>query len=361
MSANRSASSVGSRLADCCQTTDCGPSMTAAATSSPRFAGRQWRKIASGLARRHELLGDLEGAQGGGALLAFALLAHRRPDVCVDRVGTPHCRGRIVDDPERSARDPREPFRIGQDALVRRVVGRTADRHVEPGEGCDFEQRVGDVVAAVADEREPTASSAAETLLDREHIGQCLAGVVLIGECVDDRHRRPARQLVDRFLRERPDHDRRDVARQRPRGVCNRLAAAELQLLRRQCDGRCPEARDRRCERDSRAGGRLLEDAGDRVPSQCPFPLARRGLHRLGEPEQVMQLLARQVGDAGEVRQEGVGARGAHTIPLLPWVDEGCAHRHHPVTTVSGWAVFASVTIGWSTCAIVGVPTSSSS
>src|SRR5450759_3957753 len=32
------------RFSACCQTTDWGPSMTSAVTSSPRWAGRQWRK-----------------------------------------------------------------------------------------------------------------------------------------------------------------------------------------------------------------------------------------------------------------------------------------------------------------------------
>src|SRR5712692_9057296 len=38
------------RLAACCHTTDWGPSMTSAVTSSPRWAGRQWRKRAWGSA-----------------------------------------------------------------------------------------------------------------------------------------------------------------------------------------------------------------------------------------------------------------------------------------------------------------------
>ena len=38
------------RLPACCHTTDCGPSMTSAATSSPRCAGRQCMKIAGSLA-----------------------------------------------------------------------------------------------------------------------------------------------------------------------------------------------------------------------------------------------------------------------------------------------------------------------
>ena len=44
------ACSVASRLAACSKTSDCGPSMTAAATSSPRWAGRQCRKTAPGAA-----------------------------------------------------------------------------------------------------------------------------------------------------------------------------------------------------------------------------------------------------------------------------------------------------------------------
>src|SRR5450759_3175329 len=46
MSVYRSACSVSQRFSASSQTRDCGPSMTSSVTSSPRWAGRQWRKMA---------------------------------------------------------------------------------------------------------------------------------------------------------------------------------------------------------------------------------------------------------------------------------------------------------------------------
>ena len=216
------------RLADCCQTTDWGPSMTAAATSSPRLAGRQWRKIASGFASAISCSVTWNGAERLRAHVTLALLAHRGPDVGVDGVCAGDGLGGIVDDGEVGSRAPSEASRIREDPRVGRELGRTGDREVEAGEGGHLEQRVGDVVATVADEREPAPGDVAEHLLDREQVGQRLARMVLVGERVHNGHRRPARQLVDRLLRERADDDRRDVARQRASRVGDRLAAAEL-------------------------------------------------------------------------------------------------------------------------------------
>jgi hypothetical protein len=60
--------------------------MTSAATSCPRWAGRQCRKIASSAARLISAV-DPESGQLLPAALAFLVLAHRHPDVRVDRVG----------------------------------------------------------------------------------------------------------------------------------------------------------------------------------------------------------------------------------------------------------------------------------
>ena len=50
------------------------------------------------LGQRHQLLGHLEGRECRRARLALGLLAHRGPDVGVDRVGAGDGRGGIVDD-----------------------------------------------------------------------------------------------------------------------------------------------------------------------------------------------------------------------------------------------------------------------
>jgi hypothetical protein len=68
------------------KTRERGPSMTAAVTSSPRCAGRQCRKMASGCGAGEERLVHLEGREGGGRGPGLFLLPHRGPDVGGDHV-----------------------------------------------------------------------------------------------------------------------------------------------------------------------------------------------------------------------------------------------------------------------------------
>ena len=70
-----------------------------------------------------------------------------------------------------------------------------------------------DVVAAVTDERQLPPREIAEALADRQEVRQGLARMMGVGQRVHDGHRREARQLVDRRVRERPDHDRGAVPR----------------------------------------------------------------------------------------------------------------------------------------------------
>ena len=235
-----------------------------------------------------------------------------------------------------------------EDVGIRCVLRRTGDRHVDPGERARLEQRVCDVVAAVADERDAPAGQVAERLLDRQQVGERLARMVLVESALTTGTRRPAGELVDRLLRERADHDRVDVARERAGGVGDRLAAPELQLLRRQRDRRRAEPGGGRRERDARPCRRLLEDAGDRPAAERVLVAVGLVLHRLRRARAARSSI---VGSRSEIRRE----------VLEPASCGESGHRHHPVTTVSGCAVFARATIGSSTSASVGEPTSSSS
>ena len=108
---------------------------------------------------------------------------------------------------------------------------RRGDDDLEPRQAAQLDQRVGDVVA-VADVREPEPVQAAEALLERERVGERLAGMMRVREGVHDRHVGRGGDLLDRLLRERPDHDRGRVAREHARRVGDRLAPAELELVR---------------------------------------------------------------------------------------------------------------------------------
>jgi hypothetical protein len=64
-----------------------GPSMTSSVTSSPRCAGRQCRKMASGAGPRHERVVHVVAPRTPLARRRLLLLPHGRPDVGVDDVG----------------------------------------------------------------------------------------------------------------------------------------------------------------------------------------------------------------------------------------------------------------------------------
>ena len=68
------------RFSACWKTSDCGESITSAVTSSPRWAGRQCRKIASRWAWRNRVFVDLVGREDRASAFLF-----RIPDPCWPR------------------------------------------------------------------------------------------------------------------------------------------------------------------------------------------------------------------------------------------------------------------------------------
>ena len=69
--------------------------------------------------------------------------------------------------------------------------------------------------------------------LERENVGQNLAGMLVIGQRVDRRDAGEFGELLDIALRERADDRAVDHPAQHARGVLDRLAAAELNVVRR--------------------------------------------------------------------------------------------------------------------------------
>ncbi len=88
------------RLAASGHTRLAGPSMTDADTSWPRWAGRQWRKTASGAAARHERVVDAVAGEGVDSRGGLGFLPHRYPGVGEDGIGAGHRvtgRGHLAD------------------------------------------------------------------------------------------------------------------------------------------------------------------------------------------------------------------------------------------------------------------------
>ena len=92
-------------------------------------------------------------------------------------------------------------------------------------------------------------------------------GCELPRQPVDHRHRRVLRQLHQRRVVEDADHDRIDVARQDPRRVGDRLAAAELHLLAGEHDRLAAELAHRDVEGDARARRGLSKIIASTRPS----------------------------------------------------------------------------------------------
>ena len=160
------------------------------------------------------------------------------------------------------------------DGSGRETLGR-GNRDVDARGDAAEHQRVRHVVRAVAVVRHPQAAQRAFAFDEGLQIGEHLAGVELVGERVDDRHRRGRGHRGEPHLPERPPHDGIDVAGQHFRGVLQRLLAAELGAAAIDDDGVPAELSDTDFEGESGPGGVLVEDDGDSARSFERAPAER--------------------------------------------------------------------------------------
>ena len=142
-----------SRFSASSKTTECGPSITASVTSSPRWAGRQCMKSASGLAFVHQRFIDLIGHEdvvAAGALF----LAHRDPGVGDDAVG-------ILRPPPRDPSSGRRarPRGLAQSTIARARLAafRRGDIQAETEARGGLDHRVEHVVAVARPGEQPVA------------------------------------------------------------------------------------------------------------------------------------------------------------------------------------------------------------
>ena len=254
-----------SRFSASSHTALCGPSMTSSVISSPavRRQAVQHDGFRIGqFASRSALIWN--GRNGPHPVESVVLLAHRRPGVGHQHVGAVGRRPRIGGDGHGRAGlgGPRAaPPSTNRGCGLE--TGWRGDGHVDARGHAAEHQRVRHVVGAVAEVGQPQPRQRALALGERLQVGEHLARVELVGQRVDDRHRRTGCHRGQPFLGERPPHDGVDVARQHPAGVLQRLLAAELGAAAVDDDGVPAELRDAHLEREPGAGRVLLEDHGD--------------------------------------------------------------------------------------------------
>ena len=140
-------------------------------------------------------------------------------------------------------------------------------------------QRGRDVVA-VAQITEPQAVRPAEVLADGQHVGQGLAGVTVVAQTIDDRHRRPLRQLLDFLVRIHARHDALHHAGEHARNIGDAFAFAQADFLRSHHDGVPAQMVHANLERDARAQRGLLKEHAQglarqqgTVAASAPFAL----------------------------------------------------------------------------------------
>ena len=267
----RSSSEIGEqrrtacmRLPACCHTTDCGPSITSAVTSSPRCAGRQCRNTADSAAAFISAASIVQPANARRRSVGFLFLPHRRPHVGVDRVGVAHRVVRVAGELDRAA-EIAGP--IDHDG-VELVAGRRGDDELDARERGRERERRGDVVA-VADVREAASLERRRTSSRnvRRSASAWHGWAASESRLTTGMSTRRAIRSSERRARTRAP---------RSRGTCSRACARRLRrsravdadLLVAEVDRVAAERRDRDLDRDAGAGRRLLEERGHALPGE---------------------------------------------------------------------------------------------
>ena len=161
-----------------------------------------------GVRRRasHERFVYLVGRENLVPLLLFVLVTHAGPGVGVDRVSAIYRLFGVVEDLDNRAGLLGEIAGIGHDLRVAFIACRRGDANLRAESGCGQQQRMRDVVA-IADVGSTDFLQIAEALLQGEVVGQRLAGMLQVAECVDDRNAGVLGHSFNRAVRIGAQHD----------------------------------------------------------------------------------------------------------------------------------------------------------
>src|ERR1700737_368334 len=115
-------------------------------------------------------------------------------------------------------------------------------------------------IIAIPEIGELPPAGGAEFFLQRREVRKSLAGMVEIGQRVDDRNTRVRRQSVEGFLSEYARYDSLHPARKAPRHIGNSLAPAQSRVCVVEENGRSAHVNNADFEGDARAQGRLFKN-----------------------------------------------------------------------------------------------------
>src|SRR6202047_792109 len=126
----------------------------------------------------------------------------------------------------------------------------------------DTQQRMANIVA-VAHVGKFQSSQAAESFLQREEVGERLAGMVTVGKSVNHRNRCVLGEGVNRFLSESARYDSLNPAFEISCHVWNRFSLAKFRFSVVEKNRRAAEACDADFECDARAQRRFFENQSE--------------------------------------------------------------------------------------------------
>ncbi len=209
------------------------------------------------------------------------------------------------------------------------------------------------VVGPVADVREGQARGPALGLEHGEQVGQDLAGVVVVGERVDDGHTGMGGHLLERALREGAPHDRCRLRAEDARDVGDRLALPHARQTTVDDHREAAEPGDRADERHLGAQGRLVEQDRHGAWALEAAVGERRRLQGQGAVEHGALLGGREVVVGEEVAQRhrsslavAVAAGGAVAASSSPGRASTNRSSSSVVTTSGGASRMASGATG---------------
>ena len=236
---------------------------------------------------------DLIRPERAHPIQAVVLLTHGRPGVGDQHIGAGGCVVWILSEGEcRSGLIGTCPH--GRDhAGIRFETRRRGDGDMHTGGDPAQHQRMRHIVGAVTEVGQPQSGQCALALGDGLQIGQHLARMELIRQCVDHRNRCGRGHLVEPILAEGPPDDRIDIPGEHPAGVGEGLVPTELSLAAVDDDGVPAELGDTHLEGEPGAGGVLVEDDGH-TPGAFQRAAAQRGLLEVGGQRQHLGLLGRR-------------------------------------------------------------------